>query len=252
MGLCRWILATLFLTALVPPGKAADAIELHLDATDAPRKRLQAHLVIPTVPGQMTLCYPKWIAGEHGPTGPITDLTGIKIRAKGKPVEWKRDDADTYAINLTVPEGVTTIEVDVEFIATPAKDGFSAAASVTPRLAVLNWNHVLLYPKERAIQQAKVNASLTLPAGWKMGCSLPIESDKGVKIHFESTTLEMLCDSPIICGKNYLEVPIGPKDGPPHFLCVVAESPEALKLSPELKTCYDRLITESYALFGAR
>ena len=32
------------------------------------------------------LYYPKWIPGEHGPTGPITDLGGLKITAAGKPL----------------------------------------------------------------------------------------------------------------------------------------------------------------------
>jgi predicted metalloprotease with PDZ domain len=94
---------------------------------------------------------------------------------------------------------------------------------------------------------------VTLPAGWKFGCALPFESDKNGKTTFETTTLERLCDSPILCGKYYKEVPIGPKDGgPPHFLCIAADSEEALQLTPELKSNYDRLVAEASALFGAR
>jgi predicted metalloprotease with PDZ domain len=247
-----WLLALLFLTALAYPGFAADEIQLHIDATDAPRKRLEAHMTMPAKPGPMTLYYPKWIAGEHGPTGPVSDLTGIKIRANGKTIPWKRDDVDTFAINLNVPENVTRIEVDVEFIGTPAKDGFSAAASMTPRLAILYWNHVLLYPKGSVIQETRAVPSLTLPKGWKVGCPLPIQEEKDGKITFKPVTLDELCDSPFLCGKHYREVPIGPKSGTPHFLCMIADSEEALQIPDDLKANYDRLVTEAYALFGAR
>ena len=43
-----------------------------------------AHLNIPATPGPMTLFYPKWIPGEHGPTGPINGLAGLRITANGQ------------------------------------------------------------------------------------------------------------------------------------------------------------------------
>lgn len=247
-----WILSLPYVTVVALTSFAADEIQLHIDATDAPRKRLEAHMTMPAKPGPMTLYYPKWIAGEHGPTGPISDLAGIKIRGNGKAIPWKRDDIDTFAVNLTVPEGVTSIDIDVEFIGTPVKEGFSAAASMTPRLAILYWNHVLLYPKGSVIQETRAVPSLTLPKGWKVGCSLPIAETKEGKIAFKPVTLEQLCDAPFVCGKHYREVAIGPKEGTPHFLCMAADSEEALNLSDELKGHYDRLVVEAYALFGAR
>src|SRR5262245_19070592 len=78
-------------------------ITIALDATDAPRKILHAHLRIPAKPGPLTLVYPKWIPGEHGPTGPITDLAGLKITAGTQTVAWRRDDVDMYAFHVEVP-----------------------------------------------------------------------------------------------------------------------------------------------------
>src|SRR5712692_2320325 len=69
-------------------------ITLHVDATDAPRKMLHARLRIPARRGKLTLLYPKWLPGEHGPNGPITDLVGLKMSAAGKPVPWQRDPDD--------------------------------------------------------------------------------------------------------------------------------------------------------------
>ena len=56
-------------------------IEINVDATDAPRKLYRAKLVIPAKPGPLTLLYPKWIQGEHQPSGPIIDLSGLKLTA---------------------------------------------------------------------------------------------------------------------------------------------------------------------------
>src|ERR1051326_7553065 len=76
---------------------AQQSIRLKVDATEAPRRLFRAELSIPATPGPMDLFYPKWIPGEHAPTGPITDLSGLKISANGRPVEWKRDPLELFA-----------------------------------------------------------------------------------------------------------------------------------------------------------
>src|SRR5207253_1880304 len=109
-----------------------------------------ARLVIPAQPGPLTLYYPKWIPGEHGPNGPITDLAGLKIRAMGKAIDWHRDDADMFAFQCQVPEGASAVEVALDFLSPPSSAaGFSSAASITSQLAVLNWNQFVLYPRGR-------------------------------------------------------------------------------------------------------
>jgi Peptidase M61 N-terminal domain len=44
-------------------------ITLSVDLTDAPRKILHATEVMPVTAGKLTVVYPKWIPGEHGPQG---------------------------------------------------------------------------------------------------------------------------------------------------------------------------------------
>ena len=66
-------------------------IMLEVDAREAPKRIFHARLSIPASPGTLRLYYPKWIPGEHGPTGPITDLAGLKLSAAGKPIPWRRD-----------------------------------------------------------------------------------------------------------------------------------------------------------------
>ena len=54
-------------------------ITLSVDATEAPRKLFHARMTMAAAPGPLTLVYPEWIPGEHGPTGPIINLAGLKI-----------------------------------------------------------------------------------------------------------------------------------------------------------------------------
>src|SRR5690349_7017525 len=209
------------------PARTADAgrpIELSVDATEAVRKLLHARLVIPAAPGPLTLYYPKWIQGEHMPNGPINDLSGLKIQAGGRPVPWKRDDVDLYAFHCMVPEGADAVEVALDYLGPTAKEGFSASASMTARLAILNWHLVLVYPKTAPVRQQRVRASLTLPRGWKLGTPLPIESTSGAVTQFQTVSLETLADSTVLCGAYLKEVPLGPAQGPPHYLVLACDS----------------------------
>jgi predicted metalloprotease with PDZ domain len=229
-----------------------EPIELNLDATDAPRKLYRARLVIPARPGPLTLYYPKWIQGEHQPSGPILDLSGLKLRAGGKALAWKRDDLDLYAFHCTVPEGASAVEADLEYLIPGAKGGYGSGPAATARLAIINWYLVTLYPKGRPVRDIPVRASLTVPEGWKVGTPLPVRSQKGNVTQFETVSLETLADSVALCGQHFKEIPIGPKDGPPHFLILACDSAAGLEVSPKTVGQYRRLVEEAYALFGAR
>src|SRR6266545_4704554 len=67
--------------AVATTAVTAPTITLAVDATEAPRKIFHARMTIPATPGAMKLLYPKWIPGEHGPTGPVVDTAGLKITA---------------------------------------------------------------------------------------------------------------------------------------------------------------------------
>ena len=124
-------------------------MKLRVDITDAPRHILHASMTIPAKPGAMTLLYPEWIPGEHGPTGPIVDLVGLKINAGGKTIPWKRDAVNMYAFHVNVPDGAAALDVAFDFISPPDAAGFTSGASATTELAVLNWNQVLLVSARR-------------------------------------------------------------------------------------------------------
>src|SRR5487761_331943 len=90
------------------PTAVAPKATISVDASDAPRKIFHAKLNIGAQPGPLTLYYPKWLPGEHGPTGPIIDLAGLKFSANGQAIPWQRDLVDMYAIHLNVPSGASS------------------------------------------------------------------------------------------------------------------------------------------------
>ena len=242
----------IFITGLqaFPPGEPRPMM-VSLDARDAGRRILHCRLVIPAEPGPLTLCYPKWVPGEHGPTGPISDLAGLKLTAAGQPLAWHRDELDMYSITCRVPRGAESVEVSLDFLsAPPSTQGFSSAASATSRLALLSWNQVLLYPKGRPADEIICRASLTLPEGWKFGTSLPVESQSGTKAVFAPVSLERLIDSPVLCGLHLRQIQIGPSGAPPHYIVIAAEYEGLLDLDAEAKKGLDHLVSQARALFG--
>src|ERR1051326_2408644 len=155
-------------------------IKLQVDATDAPRKILHANLSFPAKSGSFTLLYPKWIPGEHGPNGPITDLAGLKLSAAGKPIPWQREEEDMFTFHCQVPAEARAVEVALDYLSPPSDTpGFGSAASISSQLAVLNWNQFLLYPKGLPMQEITCRARISIPSGWKLGTALTVAGQIG-------------------------------------------------------------------------
>src|SRR6185295_11501455 len=110
---------------------AQTPVKLRVDATDAPRRLFHVQMSMPAKPGPMTLLYPEWIPGEHGPTGPIANLVGLRIQGGGKSIPWKRDSDNMYTFRLEVPAGVSALEVAFDFISPPESGGFTSGSSTT-------------------------------------------------------------------------------------------------------------------------
>ena len=227
-------------------------ISVDVDATDAPRKIIHSHLRSPVQPGKLTLLYPKWIPGEHMPSGPITDLVNLKFNAAGKAVPWQRDAEDMCAFLLDVPAGVDALDVTLDFLVPPNSGEFSSGASATPQLVDLSWNQLLLYPKGAKSSDIQYTATLRLPAGWKFGTALPLANESSGRLEFSPVSLETLVDSPVIAGAFLRSIDLTPGETPSHTLHVVADSAAELEIKPEDIRHFSRLTQEADALFGAR
>ena len=231
---------------------AQTPMRLQVDATDAPRRILHAQLSIPATGGPLRLAYPKWIPGEHAPTGPVTDLVNLRITSAGKQVGWRRDPIEMYTIIVDVPAGATSIDLAYDFIAPPETGGFSSGSSTTTELALLSWNQVLLYPEGKKTDEVQVQASLKVPKGWKYGTALKIERESGDSVEFKPASATTLVDSPVISGRHFKTFDLSPGGTPPHYLHVSADSREATLLPDSLVASYRKLVAETGVLFGAR
>ena len=239
--------------ASMAPGAFSGTITLAVDASDAARKIFHARLTVPASAGELTLVYPKWIPGEHGPTGPITDLAGLRFTANGQTLAWVRDDVDMYAVHMNVPAGATSVEASLDYLSPAEASGFSSGASASDKMTVISWNQVLLYPANTNSDNVTFKASLKLPAGWKFGTALPIASQSGETIDFQPAPLTTLVDSPVIAGEFYRAVDVTPPgEAIHHEVDIAADSAAALQATPQTIQAWKQLIAETGVLYGAR
>ncbi len=227
-------------------------VSLSVDASEAPRKIFHAQLKIPATAGTLTLYYPKWIPGEHGPTGPVEGLTGLKFMANGQTLKWRRDLQDGWTFHVEVPSGVSMVDASLDYVSPSGGEGQGAGhggATATGKMMVLVWNTVLLYPAGSTSDEMTYEASVRVPAGWKFGTPLPVASQSGDEIKFKPVSLTTLVDSPVISGE-YLRV-VALATNPPVEMDIAADSPAALEAPAEDIQHYKDMVVQARKMFGA-
>ncbi|HEX4603061.1 MAG TPA: M61 family peptidase [Candidatus Angelobacter sp.] len=221
---------------------------ISVDATDAPRNILHATITIPVAPGAVTIVYPKWIPGNHRPTGPIQNFTGLHFRAGGKELEWQRDLEDMWAFHLQVPPGVNELQASYDLVTYNGKSSLASS-----KVLDLLWNQVVLYPKGAATDAVRVTASIRLPEGWKFGTALAPTQQGSGSVEFQTVSLTTLVDSPLIAGAFYRQVQINPPgESLNHVVDMVGESEEAIQITDKDVASLKQLVAETGKLFGAR
>ncbi len=225
-------------------GQNSVSIKLNVDATDAARNVLHTTLTMPVKPGPLAFFYPKWIPGEHSPTGPINDMVGLKLSANGKSIPWTRDAVEMFAFYCDVPAGVSALEVTFDDVSQPG-------TTMSARLARVKWNRLLVYPRGISSDAVRVDASIKLPGGWKFATALPVLRERRDDVEFKEVSLTELVDSPLIAGANFRKLTLA--SAPLlHEMDIVADSPAALEVKPETLLGWQNLVKEANALFGAR
>ena len=229
----------------------APTISVAVDASEAPRKMFHSKLSIPATAGDLILYYPKWIPGEHGPTGPIQELTGLHFTAQGHELKWRRDLLDGWTFHVEVPSGVSSIEAAFDYAAPTGAGGiYTGGESATAKLTVVSWNTLVLYPKGWGTNEIQFEARLKLPQGWKFGTPLPIASQDGQEIKFAPASLTRLVDSPTIAGEFLRVVPLA--ENPHQEMDIAADSAAALNAPDSILNNYKNLTDQAFKLFGAR
>ncbi|HEX4113833.1 MAG TPA: peptidase M61 [Stellaceae bacterium] len=224
-------------------------IRLAVDATDTMRGIFRVRETVPVRSGPLVLLFPKWIPGNHGPSGPIDKFAGLLIRAGAKKLAWLRDTVDVYAFHVTVPAGVHALDCEFQFLSPVATN--EGRVVTTPEMLNLEWNTVALYPAGYFSRDITVQPSVKLPAGWKFGSALETASAAGGATTFKPVTFNTLVDSPIFAGRYFERVDLDPGGSAPVHMDIVADRPDELAISPAELQIHRNLAQQAYRAFGS-
>jgi predicted metalloprotease with PDZ domain len=232
----------------VPAAAAAPSLTVALDATQASQKIYHVKERIDGVtPGAFTFVYPKWIPGYHGPVGPIEGVVSLRVSANGSTLPWRRDLVDMYAVHTEIPQGVTSLDIDFGVVGAESHNGQNEPES-TSQTVIVEYSNFVVYPEGAVVTQVPVDASLTLPEGWKFGTALPVASTAGTTVTFKSASLYTVVDSPVIAGPHEKAYPLAQSEE----LDVSGDSATAVDVTPKFLNAMKHLVAEAPALYGGR
>jgi predicted metalloprotease with PDZ domain len=232
-------------------------LQLDVDASDVQRRIVHVTETLSgTGPGQILLL-PRWVPGNHAPTGPLDQFAGLRISANGSPLAWSRDAVDTFAFHVQVPAPGTTLEIQFDFLS-PLKDAVGPVA-ISPDLAILDWHPLVLYPAGYYARRIPVSGTLRLPTGWSFATALepavpamPPTGPAPAVLQFRQVSLEKLIDSPVYAGRHAKRIDLDPGASVPVTLNLFADRPEQLAAKPEHIAAYRRLVQQARRLFASR
>ncbi|TDM08066.1 MAG: peptidase M61 [Ideonella sp. MAG2] len=233
-------------------------IQLHVDSTELDQRIQRVRQTLPVdKAGRLTLLYPRWLPGTHGPYNDIGGLTGLMIHAGTQRLAWVRDVTDPYAFHVEVPAGVKALNLQFEYLAplSPAQGRVNMSRSILG----VQWNQLLLYPAGHFASGIKVQARLKLPEGWQQASALrdakgqvPQPGPDGW-VEFAPVSLETLVDSPLFAGKHAKRIELDPpQTDKPVALNLLADEASHLEASPAQLDAHRALVQQSDKLFGAR
>ncbi|MEP6548775.1 MAG: peptidase M61 [Gammaproteobacteria bacterium] len=225
-------------------------LELSVDATNVGQKIFRIHERIPVVPGTLTLLYPQWKLGTHAPADALlAQFAGLIVSGNHQRIEWTRDTLNMFAFHVDVPEGVTDLDVDFQFLS--PVEANQGAVLATPEMLAVHWESLLLYPAGYYAHGITIEPRVTLPPSWKFAGALEWVQDRGGESRFKPVNLERLIDSPLYAGKYFKRVELDPGSKVPVFLDMVADHAADLEASPEQIDAHRALVQQAYKLFGS-
>ena len=225
-------------------------IALDVDASDVTRGIFRVRERVPVAEaGPLTLLYPEWLPGKHGPRGAINLLSGIEMRANGERLAWRRDPVNVYAFHVDVPSGAAALDLTFQFVSpTQPNQGRIVA---TREMLNLQWEMVVLYPAGHYASQIRIAPTLTLPAGWRFGAALDGAQTAGDTTRFAETSLETLVDSPLFAGAHYRLVDLD-AGARPVRLHLFADRPDLLEATDERLEAHRNVVQQAYRLFDSQ
>jgi predicted metalloprotease with PDZ domain len=224
-------------------GTAPPAMTLLVDETQAARRIAFVREEIRVHPGPFALAFPRWIPGEHGPTGPVQQIAALRIRSGNATLPWTRDPDDINIIHIAVPAGVDAITVEFDTL---------LENTISDHQLLLAWNTVALYPRNVDKRELTIAPSVLLPPNWKQGSSLAVTSQTGGRVNFAPVSLERLIDSPVLAGKFFRAVHLA--SAWPAELDFTGDSQTAIDNADDAHAfaMFTKLMDQDKAMFGFR
>ncbi len=226
-------------------------IKLEVDATNLAQRIFRVKQTIPVQAGPLTLFYPMWVPGGHSPKNALDKIAGIRFKANGLALDWRRDPLDVAAFHIDVPAGATEITAEFDFL-TPTS-GSQGRVVMTPNMLNLQFLSAALYPAGYNTHQIMYDARVTYPAGWTAFTALDEDARNGNIVDYNDVPFDILVDSPVYAGrytKNIDLTPAGSKV--PVKLGVVADAAKFLEAKPEQVKLHQAMVAQALKLFGAQ
>jgi len=225
-------------------------IVLKVDATNTAQQIFRVRESIPAQPGKLTLLYPQWVVGNHGPSGTLSQFAGLKVFANGKQIDWVRDTVNVYAFHIEVPQGASSVEVEFQYLSpTEAAQG---RTTMTNDILGVQWQSVTLYPAGYDSRKITMQANLTVPKDWQYGTALETAQRSGDEIAFKPLDPEAMMDSPLFAGRYFRRIDLDPGARVPVHLNVVADSADQLEATPEQIAPHRAMVQQAYKLFNSQ
>jgi predicted metalloprotease with PDZ domain len=222
-------------------------IQLTVDASDVTRAIFKVREHVPVAAaGDFVMLYPKWLPGNHSPSGQINKVAGLRATANGRELKWVRDDLDVYAFHIDVPQGVSAIDVDFQYLSPTANNQGRVVA--TPDLASIEWIANSLYPAGYYVRDIPIQASVIVPSGWHVVTALRPSGQTGDRLDYPVTSYEILMDSPLIAGAHYRAFRLSPD----VTLDVIADNEKELAAKPDQIAAHEHLVEQAVKAFGAQ
>jgi predicted metalloprotease with PDZ domain len=225
-------------------------IALLVDATDLDHHVFAVTETLPVTPGPLTLLYPQWIPGTHGPTGPLAAFAGLTITANNQPIRWLRDTVSVAAFHVTVPDDVHSLRIEFQYLSPP--DTKEGDVTMTDSMLDLQWHQEVLYPAGHFARDITIRPSVRLPAGWQFGTALTATARHNDTAAFDPVPLDVLLDSPLYAGRYFARFDLTPGAKVPVHLDVTADRPEDLALSAQELQFHRNLVTQAARNFGSQ
>jgi predicted metalloprotease with PDZ domain len=220
-------------------------LEVDVDASDTAQRIVRVRQRVPVqATGRLTLLYPRWDGGSHGPTVEVSRLAGLVIQGAGRRLAWQRDALDPHAFHVQVPAGVRELALEFQYLAP-----LGARSPVSADLLNLQWQNVILYPAGWFARRIPVKASLTLPAGLAPASSLEQKQRAGSIVAFQPVALDLLLDSPVVAAP-YVERRDLTGGATPVRVSYLAAKEEALAGAGALDAPLRAVVAQTAAVFG--